>query len=57
MIDRRFNHGMVKYGLSLYAFGGENRKEDSLDSAETYNILANTWDSLPTLPEEASDIS
>jgi len=40
----------------IYAFGG-GADEESMKSAEVYDVVQNSWKKLPDLPEKGQDIS
>ena len=50
MINRRSGHCVQKIAQKIFAFGGYDDRRRAMKSAEVYDIIQNSWKSLPDMP-------
>ena len=48
-------HGLEKMAHKIFAFGGYDRKR--VKSAEVYDVVENSWNNLPDMPEAGKGIT
>ena len=56
MNEPRYEHGLQKMALKIFAFGGYG-SQSPIKSAEVYDVMKNSWDSLTDMPRAGSQIT
>ena len=57
MNQPRSGHGLQKIAHKIFAFGGFDFDDESMKSAEFYDVVENSWNNLPDMLQSGNFIT